>query len=48
VYCTAFGQGGCWFCEQTAMVGGNCQGPVGSLIAPGACECDPFLYQVCQ
>jgi hypothetical protein len=47
VYCTAFGQGGCWYCtNSTADSNGICQAP--GLAAPGKCVCDPGLYQVCQ
>jgi hypothetical protein len=48
VYCTVFGPGGCWRCHNTALVGGVCPVPYGSLGSPGICACDPTLYQVCQ
>jgi len=47
VYCTAFGQGGCWYCTNSTLdTGGICRAP--GLAAPGKCTCDPTLYQVCQ
>jgi uncharacterized membrane protein YgcG len=48
VYCTEFGQGGCWYCTESQIdADGNCMSAQG-LAAPGACMCDPELYQVCQ
>jgi hypothetical protein len=48
VYCTEFGQGGCWYCTESQIdADGNCMSAQG-LAAPGPCMCDPELYQVCQ
>jgi hypothetical protein len=48
VNCTAFGPGGCWECTNAAITGGVCQAPSGDLDSPGACVCDPNLFQVCE
>jgi hypothetical protein len=48
VYCTVYGPGGCWRCQDETMVGGVCPAPYGYLTSEGACVCDAGLYQVCQ
>ncbi len=48
VYCTDFGPGGCWYCHNSTYLDGVCQAPYGYLTSPGACVCDPDIYQVCQ
>lgn len=47
VFCTVFGPGGCWRCQQSTY---NSQGSCGvsGLVSPGVCQCDPGLYQVCS
>lgn len=48
VYCTEFGSGGCWYCNHARYDANNvCPAPEGYLTSPGACTCDPTLYQVC-
>jgi len=47
VTCTTFGAGGCWHCSDSIYVSGVCQAPASYLVSPGACTCDPSLYQVC-
>lgn len=47
VYCTVYGPGGCWYCDEGTYVGETCNA-VGTLAAPGPCSCDPSLYYVCQ
>ncbi len=47
VTCTTFGAGGCWHCNDSIYVSGVCQAPSSYLVSPGACTCDPSLYQVC-
>lgn len=48
VYCTVFGPGGCWICHESTEIEGVCQAPYGYLTSPGACNCDPAAYQICQ
>lgn len=48
VNCTAFGQGGCWRCQNSAYDStGACPAPQTSLTSPGPCMCDPGLYELC-
>lgn len=46
VFCTVFGQGGCWRCSQGTIVNQSCTAN-GALVSPGACTCDASLYQTC-
>jgi len=55
VYCTVYGPGGCWFCHTSTYDPDTdvCTMPSGypsgsTIISPGACTCDPGLYEVCQ
>jgi hypothetical protein len=49
VFCTAYGPGGCWYCGNVPKNGDSCPAPQqpGGIVSPGACACDPELYQVC-
>ena len=51
VYCTTFGPGGCWTCQNsTYSAAGICQGsqPYGSITSPGHCVTDPSIYTTCN
>lgn len=51
VYCTTFGFGGCWTCQNsTYSAAGICQGsqPYGSIVSPGHCVTDPSIYTICN
>lgn len=48
VYCTVYGPGGCWYCNEGTISGGACSATGDLIDLTGPCSCDPSLYYVCQ
>jgi len=50
VYCTVFGYGGCWRCNNSTYSNGVCVGnnTSGSISSPGHCVTDSSVYTICN